>query len=129
MNDVCYIDEKGEMRPIGYIEEKDLMVNTIHGIQRMNADPEDGFEAILSRRGSGRIAYDFYSNTLGIKKVIFHDPATIVYWKDGTKTVVKCSKDDKYSKEAGLAFCIMKKLYGNGYIFHGIFKKYCSEED
>lgn len=25
-----------------------------------------------------------------IKKVIFNDPATIVLWNDGTKTVVKC---------------------------------------
>lgn len=28
-----------------------------------------------------------------IKNVIFNDPATIVFWKDGTKTVVKCQKD------------------------------------
>lgn len=27
---------------------------------------------------------------LSIDKVIFHAPATIVYWSDGTKTVVKC---------------------------------------
>ena len=26
----------------------------------------------------------------GIKKVIFNPPATIVFWEDGSKTVVKC---------------------------------------
>ena len=34
----------------------------------------------------------------GIKKVIFNDPATIVLWDDGTKTVVKCSEGDTYSE-------------------------------
>ena len=30
-----------------------------------------------------------------IKKVIFHDPATVVFWKDGTKTVVKCGENGR----------------------------------
>ena len=41
-------------------------------------------------------------NTYGIVKVIFNNPATIVYWLDGTKTVVKCQPGDVYSKETGL---------------------------
>lgn len=47
-----------------------------------------------------------------IKKVIFNKPATIVYWSDGTKTVVKCGKDDEWDKEKGLAMAISKKLIG-----------------
>lgn len=60
----------------------------------------------------------------GIEKVLFQNPATIVFWSDGTKTVVNCMdnvetkkkivdgkeviirkprKCDTYSKEAGLA--------------------------
>ena len=51
-------------------------------------------------------------NTMNIKieRVIFSNPATIVIWKDGTKTVTKCRKGDTYSKEAGLAICYMKKI-------------------
>lgn len=49
------------------------------------------------------------------KKVIFNDPATIVIWKDGSKTVVKLSKGDTYDKEKGFAFCMLKKIYGNDY--------------
>lgn len=47
-----------------------------------------------------------------IEEVIYHDPATIVYWKDGDKTVVKRSKDDAFSQTTGLALCIVKKIYG-----------------
>ena len=37
-----------------------------------------------------------------IKDVIYNDPATIVFWEDGTKTVVKC-KNEKFDPEKGLA--------------------------
>lgn len=60
-----------------------------------------------------------------IKKVIFNPPATIVMWEDGTKTIVKCRKGEEYSKEAGLAFCVMKKTYGSK--FHRMFKDWCKE--
>lgn len=55
---------------------------------------------------------DVYSN---IKKVIFNDPATIVYWHDGDKTVVKCSDNDTFSEETGLVMAINKKLFGEDY--------------
>ena len=63
-----------------------------------------------------------------IRKVIFNDPATIVYWSDGTKTVVKCQKDDKYDKMTGLAMCISKKMLGNKGNYYEVFKKYIGED-
>lgn len=59
-----------------------------------------------------------------IKNVIFSDPATIVIWEDGTKTVVKCMDGDVYSEETGLAMAICKKVYGNNNFFHKVFKKW-----
>ena len=47
------------------------------------------------------------------KRVIFAPPATIVYWKDGTRTVVKCDERDVYDAKTGLALCYMKKALGN----------------
>lgn len=52
------------------------------------------------------------SDTVKIKKVIFNNPATIVYWSDNTKTVVKCSDGDIYDEEKGLAMAICKKMLG-----------------
>ena len=49
---------------------------------------------------------------LGIKKVIFNKPATIVLWEDGSKTVVKLNKGDKWDPEKGLAMAIIKKKFG-----------------
>ena len=59
-----------------------------------------------------------------IRNVIFNPPATIVYWADGTKTVVKCMSKDAFSKEHGLAMAICKKAFGNEYEFHKVFDQW-----
>lgn len=51
---------------------------------------------------------------LELEKVIFHDPATIVYWTDGTRTVVK-THNESYDKEKGLAMAVAKKMLGKDY--------------
>ncbi len=43
------------------------------------------------------------------KEIIFNNPATIVFWADGTKTVVKCGKNDIFDPEKGIALCFMKR--------------------
>lgn len=60
-----------------------------------------------------------------IDKVVFNDPATIVFWKDGTKTVTKCCKGDAFNKETGLAMCIIRKLCNNKH-YNNVFEKYCN---
>lgn len=51
-------------------------------------------------------------NAMKAERVIFNPPATIVIWKDGTKTVVK-AQDDRYDRMTGVALCYMKKALGN----------------
>ena len=65
--------------------------------------------------------------TFVIDKVIFNPPATIVFWKDGTKTVAKCKEGEEFSEWAGIALCLAKKLYGPN--FHKIFKAHCSDPE
>ncbi len=48
----------------------------------------------------------------GVKEIIYNDAATIVYWTDGTKTVVKCNENDEYSEYAGFVAAVAKKMYG-----------------
>lgn len=67
------------------------------------------------------------SNTMKIEKVIFNNPATIVYWNDGTKTVVKCQEGDFFDKEKGLAMAIIKKMYGNKGSYNKVFDKWIKE--
>ena len=70
----------------------------------------------------------FKCDPLSIKNVYFNDPVTVVIWNDGTKTIVRCSENDFYDPEKGLAMAIIKKVYGNDNSFHKIFKKWLPDE-
>ena len=69
-----------------------------------------------------------FFNYFDIEKVIFNPPATIMIWKDGTKTVVKCN-GEKFDQEKGLAMAISKRALGVGDMYRKVFKKWCKDED
>lgn len=63
-----------------------------------------------------------------ITKVIFNDPATIVFWADGTKTVVKCDDGECFDREKGLAMAVSKKALGNQGNYYNEFKKWLPDK-
>lgn len=66
---------------------------------------------VLSCIGASKL--DLESKKIYITKVLYNNPATIVFWSDGTETRNVCPKDTLYNPDAGLAFCMLKKLMGN----------------
>ena len=58
-----------------------------------------------------------------LKKVVFHDPATIVFWTDGTKTVVKCQPGDTFDPLTGFLMAFFKKACGNKGNYNNALKK------
>lgn len=66
-------------------------------------------------------------NSMRIKNVIFNNPATIVFWNDGTKTVVK-AENESFDPEKGLAMAIAKKSLGNKGDYYNEFKKWLPKE-
>ena len=82
-----------------------------------------------------RSIYDYTSTIIGwrfyvhlIDRVIFNDPATIILWKSGEKTVVKCGPNETFDKEKGLAMALCKYILGNRGNFNEFFKKFMKEE-
>lgn len=71
--------------------------------------------------------YTIMCYALRIKKVIFNEPATIVFWNDGTKTVVKCGPNDIFDPEKGIAMCFVKRLYGNKGRYNNAFKPWVDD--
>lgn len=78
--------------------------------------------------GAGLTASPYQKAMSRIKNVIFNDPATIVFWNDGTKTVVKCGKDDAFDPEKGLAMAISKYFFDNAGYFNDVFKKWITKK-
>lgn len=64
-----------------------------------------------------------------IKRVIYNDPATIVFWKDGTKTVARCGMNDTFDKEKGMMACIIKHLTGDTGRWNEILKKWVAYDE
>ena len=96
----------------------------------LNAADKTKRDGIIARATSIPKAVPKPTNYLPeIKNVKFNGPATIVFWADGTKTVVKCQNGDDYSEEVGLAMCIVKKAFGNTSKYNDIFKKWCPSYD
>lgn len=72
---------------------------------------------------------NFYNSAKhGIRNVIFNDPATIVYWVDGTKTTVKAD-GEAFDPEKGLAMAIAKKFLGNQGNYYEVFKEWLPNEN
>jgi hypothetical protein len=74
--------------------------------------------------------YTYGRHIPSIKDVIFNNPATIIFWADGTKTVVEC-QDEPYDPEKGLAMAMCKKMLGNKRDYYHTFKhwlKKCKEK-
>lgn len=63
-----------------------------------------------------------------IEDVIYNPPATIVFWRDGSKTVVKAQDGELFDKEKGLAMAYVKKCCGNLGNYNDIFRKWCKED-
>lgn len=115
----CFGSNAYVLRPVAY---KRKYEGIIRDGFRLNDEYYEKAKAMVRE-------HDRRNSMLGIKNVIHHDPATIVYWCDGTKTVVKCVENDIYDPEKGLAMAISKKVLGNEGNYYNKFKKWLPKEE
>ena len=106
---------------------------TYTGHAPMDTKVRDSFEKTYAEYGKAFKALQRYSSCQypipQIKNVIFNYPATIVFWNDDTKTVVKCDERDQFDPEKGITMAFFKKMHGNiGHYFEEI-KKWTSKFD
>lgn len=73
----------------------------------------------------GKIANDMAKSA--IKKVIYSDPVTVVYWGDGEKTVVHCQEGDAFDRRTGLLLCCAKRLFGNTGRYNDVLGKWVGD--
>lgn len=135
LNDICRIDDKpsatiGTVNSIATTNDSTTMTVDIKAFDIDQLDAIAGgyvkYGSLYSKKESAKAR-----NKKGIKgmikNVIFSDPATVVIWADGSKTVVKAKNED-YDPEKGLAMAIAKKFLGNEGWYYDIFKKWLPKE-
>lgn len=134
-------DSKGQL--IGYIATVTVEKNRLDGLTRvvLHTGHELTFrpgDLIADRGGNLSIRYGdgrlnagkkstSATNAAAIKRVIFNPPATIVYWSDCTKTVVKCNVNDIFDPEKGLAMAIAKRCAGNTRAYYAEIRHWVAE--
>lgn len=63
-----------------------------------------------------------------VRRILFNDPATVVFWEDGTKTVVKVTDGDKYVPYYGFLAALAKKVYGSNTRVQEMIRPWLPEE-
>lgn len=107
-------------------EEQKTAVYALIG--ELNNDETEGGENMKHKETTNKSNHKSPDIRRLIKNVKFNPPATIVFWTDNTKTVVKCNGED-YDPEKGLAMCISKKMLGNKGNYYEVFKKWLPKRD
>lgn len=111
-----------ESRVVGEINIEYNGLKPICGIERAKLfDTYGGKQAYtaLQQAINNDILYGVYPHNPYITKVIFNGPATIVFFKDGGKEVVKCKNMSwRYNPEIGILYAVLKhtcdkKTYDN----------------
>jgi hypothetical protein len=72
---------------------------------------------VINVVNNGRLIYGFIDTDRvpEIRQIIFQpkDKVTVILWGDNTKTIVKCTKDDEFVPEVGVAEAIAEKYFGS----------------
>lgn len=95
------------------------LLNTIYGNYRVSQEALDYIKEVDD---------SMFKRIPDITKVIHNDPATIVFWSDGTKTVVK-AENEAYDPEKGIAMAITKRVLGNKGNYYNTIRKWLPKEE
>ena len=63
-----------------------------------------------------------------IEEVIFNYPATIIIFKDGSKSVVKCTDSDTWDPEKGFYAALLSRILGKAKL-HSLYKTFVKPEE
>lgn len=130
------LDSIPELRLSKNIQEVKTALNSVYGIDaalsygtRSAETLAETMKRLNERTALGKLNRNKNEMLDKIKNVIFNNPATIVFWVDGTKTVVKCEHEE-FDPEKGLAMAIVKKVMADNHSYYNeIFKKWLPKEE
>ena len=93
-------------------QEFEVLVRELCVEHGPGSEPEVKIEGILTRSTINVPSVPSVPE-LTVTDVIYNYPATVVYWSDKTRTVVKCQPGDTYDPKTGFLLALCKKVCGN----------------
>lgn len=104
-----FIDEIDEFMQTVYKELEQEIVNSFLEDELKEDEIDNDLNLI---RMIEELEAEEQCDYLAYERIIFNDPATIVIWADGTRTVVKACKEDKFDKGVGLKTALLQRVFG-----------------
>ena len=94
--------------------EAEIYPQSVYDIQVLydHMVKDGGFSFEFWHKGAVGIAMKS-NETLTPERIIHSGPATIVFWNDKTKTVVKCSENDIYDEYEAFCAALAIKMFGS----------------
>lgn len=77
---------------------------------------------------SGSVCVSYNTDPIKPERIIFNDPATILFWPDGTKTVVKAAEDSEFNFYWGFCAAVAEKIFGSNHAVKTFIRKNCNVE-
>ena len=77
------------------------------------SDMEIAHQSMYSRNKMLDFLKELFCNQARVVRVVHNGPATILFWDDGTKTVVKLQNGDTDDPEKAIMAGMLKRLYPN----------------
>ena len=100
--------ETGTFEPYSFNKSDDLYQKALEAAKKMS----NSMYGIGHSISATVLRNDFNRFLNEVKDIKFSGPATIVFWKDGTKTVVKCQEGEHYDPKDGIEYALFKKIAG-----------------
>lgn len=110
----CSFEDMKNIKPLSRDADGDVYITTNDGREVLQKWLSDcaGYSAVGLRSNQATAKYKMISIPIPTK-IIYNGPATIVFWVDGTKTIVKKSKKEKDNKYNAFCAALAKKIYGS----------------
>lgn len=122
-----------------YYSELKFIKNGVYDIIADNKTSYNNSVVILDVKGKENAPKGIHLRTITQAKLIEAPPkpdggvdrfyinekkgTTVVIWKDGTKTIVKCQEGEDFDFEKGIAMCFMKKAFNDRGCYNDMFKE------
>ena len=121
-NTVHTISTGGEKPVKAVFEEPHVKYHNVFGLEYTKEIEKimKGIDKEYSKKNGKKAIKETISK---IKKIIFKNPATIIIWEDGTKTVVKCQNYEPFDEEKGLAMALLKHIFNESPRYNDFFTK------
>lgn len=100
--------ETGTFEPYVFNKYDDLYQKALEAAKKMS----NSMYGVGHSVSATVLRHDFDRFLNEVKDIKFSGPATIVFWKDGTKTVVKCQEGEHYDPKDGIEYALLKKIAG-----------------